>query len=963
MPGFMLCVWVSLAAAAVAELPPKVVDPRLVLERFAADPEIVTPTGLTVDAKGRVLVIESHTHFRPENYKGPKADRIRLLEDTDGDGKADTFSTFYEGTTHTMGLGFHPADPGLLFVATRKEIFVLRDKDGDGKADSPKVTIAKLETLGDYPHNGLSGFAFDSDGRVYFGLGENLGADYTLVGSDRKTLTGGGEGGNIYRCKPDGTGLERFATGFWNPFHLAFDTFGRLFAVDNDPDSRPPCRLLHIVQDGDYGYRFRNGRKGLHPFTAWNGELPGTLPMVAGTGEAPSGLIVYESDNLPSDYRGDILSTSWGDHRVERFKLKPKGASFESKAETIVTGGENFRPVAIATAPDGSIYFSDWVDKSYSVHGKGAVWHLRAKDAPKRVEPKDDVAALSHPDRQIRVAAALRLAKSPVGAHKIITAFSTEPDPRAQAALIDIVDRSSLSEGSAHLAQFESSQDIRAMVLRKTSPYTLVIGHLGTLTDSMAPLALSEDLRRSGYLPPWPEGREHSPESKAARQAEAARLGEMWNRFASDPDPFIRLAMRIRMRNNQGFLEESFRKGTPASRLQAVLALRERGAKPEVVLPQALSDPDPQVQFVAIEWIGDEKLVEYRNDLRKNLATNAATRQIFEANLAALERLDGNFRDSRTEWAGENYVADLIANSKIPNAVLVRALRMIRSDHPAITDERVRGWLESADSSVRIEAVKTLRESTLPGRFEQLAKLAANPKTPVFLRAEAVVGLADDASKQRELLVNLAGSGSNLVRHEALRGLRGITLNASELSHITKAGEGDPETAELVALLKGPKANLTTEPLTTWLTRLEGQGQPSTGERVFFNPHGPGCYRCHQVEGRGGKIGPDLSTTAKTLTRDRLIESIDDPSQEVAPQFVAWLVARKDGTVFTGTLLDESATGEQTYADAKGERIVVKSGEIEDRKPQNTSIMPADLHATMTTQEFRDLIAYLRGPR
>ena len=80
---------------------------------------------------------------------------------------------------------------------------------------------------------------------------------------------------------------------------MAFDAFGRLFAVDNDPDSRPPCRLLHIVEGGDYGYRFRNGRKGLHPFTAWNGELPGTLGMVAGTGEAPSGVVAYEADNLP----------------------------------------------------------------------------------------------------------------------------------------------------------------------------------------------------------------------------------------------------------------------------------------------------------------------------------------------------------------------------------------------------------------------------------------------------------------------------------------------------------------------------------------------------------------------------------------------------------------------------------------------------------------------------------------
>ena len=82
-------------------------------------------------------------------------------------------------------------------------------------------------------------------------------------------------------------------------------------------------------------YRFRNGRAGLHPFTSWNGEIPGTLPMVAGTGEAPSGILAYESDGFPEEYIGSLFVTSWGDHRIDRFRLKPKGASFTSLAESI----------------------------------------------------------------------------------------------------------------------------------------------------------------------------------------------------------------------------------------------------------------------------------------------------------------------------------------------------------------------------------------------------------------------------------------------------------------------------------------------------------------------------------------------------------------------------------------------------------------------------------------------------
>ncbi len=145
-------------------------------------------------------------------------------------------------------------------------------------------------------------------GNVYFGLGENLGASYRLIGRTERHSAGGGEGGNIYRCQPDGTQLERVATGFWNPFHVAFDVFGRLFAVDNDPDSRPPCRLLHIVDGGDYGYRFRNGRKGLHPFTAWNGELPGTLGDGRGHGR---GAFAESSRTSRTTCRKITAARSW----------------------------------------------------------------------------------------------------------------------------------------------------------------------------------------------------------------------------------------------------------------------------------------------------------------------------------------------------------------------------------------------------------------------------------------------------------------------------------------------------------------------------------------------------------------------------------------------------------------------------------------------------------------------------
>ena len=908
-------------------------DSRLVIEQFAASPEIVTPTGIAVDSKGRVLVIESHTHFRPEGYKGPSADRIRLLEDTNADGIADRFSTFFEGTKFTMGLAFHP--DGALFVATRYEIFRLRDADQDGRADRPPERLAKLETAGNYPHNGLSGFAFDPEGRVVFGLGENLGASYKLVGRDGASLSGGGEGGNVYRIKPDGSSLERIATGFWNPFHQAFDTFGRLFIVDNDPDSRPPCRLIHVVPNGDYGYRFRNGRKGLHPFTAWNGELPGTLPMTAGTGEAPSGLLSYESDNLPADYIGSILATSWGDHSIERFRLKPQGASFKSVAEPLVVGGENFRPVGIVKAHDGSLYISDWVDKSYSLHGQGRVWHLRAKSAPQRRLPESDDLALSRPDRTLREASAHRLTITPEGRLSLLSILKQSAQPRARAAALNaLVNHDNTDPSAYRVALTDPSEDLRALAVRRLPLPPVSIAKVAA--NDASPLVRAEALRRitsSDDLPTLLKS-------------------------LDDPDPFTLQATRQGMKAAlpQKLLLSLLHSDKPTVRLNALLVLRDLNANPDPIIPNALKDLDPSIRFVAVAWIGESKLEQFRDTLRNGLATSATTRHLFEAYLAALERLEAPPRGYRDEQPGEEYIASLLKDPKTLSSLLARSLRMIRPDHPALTSRLLKSFLTSTDPLLATEAVRTLRETNHPDRYSVLSSLATNPETPPSLRAEAILGLAPAAQAHRPLLLLLAAQDDKLVRYEALRSLRNLPLSPLDSSLASKFAKQDPETASLLAPLKP----LPTEPLEAWLAKLEGPADPEAGARIFFHSKGPGCYRCHQVEGRGGRAGPDLSTTAATLTRQRLIESIIEPSKEIAPQFTPWLVARKDGTVFTGALLDQSASGTQTYANDKGEIIIIDASEIEDRRPQTTSIMPANLPALMTTQEFRNLLAYLQ---
>lgn len=919
---FGLWIGVSFGLASVgtaAEAPPRPLDARLVFERIAAEPVIVTPTGIAVDKAGRVLVIESHTHFRPKGYKGPPADRIRVFEDRDADGKPECVGSFFEGTKLTMSVAV--ARDGSVFVATRSALYRLWDRDGDGRADGTAggtipTPIVRLDTPGDYPHNGLSGFAFDFAGNVVFGLGENLGADYKLKGSDGTTLAGGGEGGNIYRCRPDGSRLERVATGFWNPFHLTYDTYGRLFAVDNDPDSRPPCRLLHIVEGGDYGYRFRNGRKGLHPFTAWNGELPGTLGMVAGTGEAPSGILQYHGSDLPEDYVGTLLVTSWGDHRVEQFRLEQHGASFRAHGKAVVSGGEDFRPVGIAAAPDGSIYISDWVDKSYTLHGQGRIWRMRSATVNRRGR-------------------------------------STERAERLQTDELAAAIDESIDDKSVASLLHSNSADLRALVVG-TLPASRMDLKAIAAADA-APLVRAAALRRI---------------------TDSAAEAVLLQALESD-DPFTQQAAREGLRRSlktSELIAIAHRPDTaPARRLGILLILRDADApEARALLPEFLSDTDISIRLAAIEWIGEHRLASFRHQLLAGLASSAATRNLFEATLAALERLDGKRRDPTDEFAGEDYIVAILKNARTPATVLERGLRMLRPDHPALTLDRLQQFLTRPEEAVRIEAVRTLSQSGLPGRFDILAKLAEDAGANVSLRAEAIDGLAADSTRQRERLLALAGSAEPVIRREAIRGLLGSTLTEQARAALRESIRGNESSLELLDLMEGNatrhgSARNRIPALATntddWLVRLNGAADAAAGERLFFHTKGPGCVRCHQVNGRGGRAGPDLTTLAAGIDRRRLVESIVAPSKEIAPQFVAWNVARTDGTVFTGILIEQSPEGAQVFADSEGRMILVKPDELAERKALATSIMPEDLAQTMTTQDFRDLLAFLLRKR
>ncbi|MBC8114562.1 MAG: c-type cytochrome [Candidatus Saccharimonas sp.] len=1051
-----------LASTAFAQdEPPHSLDPRLKIELFAENPQIATPTGIDVDHAGRVWAIESNTHFPPEGYQGHPTDRVLVMEDKDGDRKADKITVFKDGLTHTMSIAVKPVwlefdkgtrgpgdkgkeasaprvslspPPLVVFIATRREILLCTDTDGDLKCDETK-RLVHLETTGNYPHNGLAGFAFDALGNMFFGFGENLGADYKIIGSDGTTLSGGGEGGNVYRCRPDGSKLERWATGFWNPHASCFDAFGRLFTLDNDPDSRPPCRLLHIIPGGDYGYRFRNGRKGTHPFTSWNGEIPGTLPMVSGTGEAPSGIVCYESDGFPEDYLGTLLVGSWGDHRIDKFVLKPRGASFESMPQPVIKGGENFRPVGLALAPDGSLYVTDWVLKDYKLHGKGRVWRISAKEEPKRKVVTSDAVTENASPESLRALLASKRTDLRRGAAKSLSRMTDQADflkallrddttsTRSRCEILWAISQVPVELLNYHFQASVKLQDapirgrfdeaiVAAIPLLKTPQFlTERNDELGIAIDDYfvfgVKLNKSIPFHLASQVRVAVESRSIGERPVGLNEFDKQVTDALWeSNYDKDgslklpvtfphesEDPFLFAAKIAQHGSRNGdnmtfYMSQRYyvsnhhaQETTEWSRLAALLSARSGGPdSSSAVVRLGLTDESPLVRRAAIQWAGEEKLKQFRWLVESVLASEPMTGDLFMVCLASLSMLDGVPPAEFEKAPPVEHVLPIVKDAQRSASLRAIALRMLPPTLKELDGKLLGELVASTDEGLRREAVRTLGHSPIPERDQLLRGIAADESLDANLRADAVAGLAgvdhhaklNDAT--RDLLVKLLRDKNETLTVEALRSLRGpamakadqpasdpkVTETLKQLDAELKTkepGDSRPPLREAVEFAIGKR--FTEKPSVDQPSTLDHQPSAAAGRRTFFHTNSAGCFKCHTVGGRGGQVGPDLTVIARTMDRQKLAESILEPSKEISPQFTTWAVETTSGKVLTGMLLGEEVNGDLRLGNNLGEVFFVPFKDIETRQPMKASIMPDKLHEQLTPTEFRDLIAYL----
>ena len=926
------------------------------LELLSKEPEISTPTGVVVDDENRIWVIENHTHVRQDDYPGPKVDRILIFEgylDENIPKRVIEYATdFIDG----MSLSFTPN--GKVLITTRASVTEFTDSDGDLIADSRKVLIS-LDTKERFPHNGMSGMVIGPDNKIYFQCGENFGAHYEISGTDGTKIIGKErEGGSIFRCDLDGSNLERIATAIWNCFAMTFDDYGNLFAVENDPDSRPPCRMLHIVKGGNYGFQFQHGRDGLSPFTSWFGELPGTLPMVSGVGEAPSGVMHYGLDHLGTTTKDALLVTAWGDNQIEQFQLKKNGSSFTAEMELFVKGGRDFYPVGLATDNNGGIISTDWASVSYAVHGKGRIWRVFNPQKDQIIDgiryaavsqTQESYDFLNSSDKRVRVNAANDILANHDS--EILEVFNSERlSDKGRMNLIWASHNAHHNSITSILDQAIQSKNelLRAAAVRIMVDHNYkndASFYLNLINNDSSPFVIREAIYG------------------LASERSFASVIPMF----AGKDPFINTAIIETFGNasNLDFLLKSTTSPDGNIRLGSLLTLRRTGvADAQAVIPDFLNDKMEEIRISTLKWIAEDNLKDYREAVEISFSKleNISPR-LFDTYMATFQYLDGQFNDdshfmegdehvSRTFYKRQKFLISAADNSNLSYEIRTRCLSAINPVHEAFPTEILISYSSEPNTEFQIEAIRSLSARVGdPEAVSTLMKIAINRKLTEALRLEAIVGLSVLASEHeaaRRTLIELVQSNSEeeVIKSEAYRCLESLS--------------GDSEVAQMLEEYKNQR---TKEALVTdhsiWRKLGHEEGDALSGARTFFNPRYQ-CGSCHRINGRGGIFGPDLSQVGSNADRNRIIESLLNPGDIVTPTYAGYAVTTKNDDIVVGRLdkdLDSKRHLQMILAD--GSRAAIAYDDIADQELLAESLMTPNLHLNMTSNEFRDLIQFL----
>lgn len=937
---------------------------------FAAEPDVQQPIGLTTDERGRLWIAENYTYAESQvGFAKDHRDRIVILEDTDGDGRCDKRTIFWDQAQKltSIEIGF-----GGVFALCAPQLLFIPDRNRDDVPDGPPVVLLDGWDDGAVRHNIVNGLKWGPDGWLYGRHGILATSSVGKPGASESQRVRINTG--IWRYHPTRDVFEAVAHGTTNSWGFDYDDHGQMFFINTVIG-----HLWHVIPGAHYrrmyGSDFNPHLYQLLEQTAdhfhWDtGEVWSDIRKIgvspttsqAGGGHAHSGLMIYLGDNWPVVYRNSLFTVNLHGHRLNNDRLERKGSGYVGRhaADFGHIGDPWFRGIELIYGPDGGVFLADWTDvgechENDGVHRTSGRIFKIVHGAP-RSAAGIDLAALSDSE----------LAQRQLHAN----------DWHVRQARRILHERGAAGKDTSQartllLQMFDQQKDVTRRLRALWALWCLGAIDEAWLVDRLRDP--DEHIRTWGVRLIVDRGEP----SAAARQA-LARLAE------SEPSGLVQLFL--------------------ASSLQRLPADDRWGIAKPLAWRKAFATDVPLALML---WYGLEPVI-LRSPGESVALVETTTMPILRRHIVRrlTSELDRHgtavniLVDSLRRHEDEGYRLDVlkgmsdalrgwikaappkgwseVASALEPGAsaelrTQLRELSAVFGDGRA-TDE-LRKIVSDAREEVeqRRQALRTLVAARSADLLPLLQKLVPDRE----LGAEAIRGLAafdapDNPKLVLEVYPRLGPDGRNI----AIDMLSSRPAYARELLGAVESGR--IARRDLGAFHARQIRSFENSDLTALLVKVWGDARATDAQKREQIAHykaslpaerlaeanlsaGRGlfqklCANCHVLYGQGKAIGPDL-TGSNRRNLDYLLENLIDPSASVAADFRMSVVALRSGRIVTGVVVEET---ERTITlQTQQERVTLDRTEIEERRGTTDSLMPEGQLKELTNDQLRDLIGYL----
>ena len=946
-----------------------VVQPGFESHLWAADPDIAKPIALAWDSRGRLWIAETVDYPNEQQPEGKGRDRIKICEDTDGDGKADKFTIFADKLTIPTSLCF--ANGGVIVIEGGHTLF-LQDTDGDDHADVRKVLFSGWG-MGD-THATANNLRYGLDNWIYGTVGYS-GFDGTVGGKHLKFGMG------VYRFKADGSALEFLRSSNNNTWGLGLSEEGIVFGSTANRNASWYMPIANRFYEGVSGWSAARmetiaDSQAIYPITEKVRQVDQHGMYTAGAGHA-----LYTARAFPKEYWNRIafVPEPTG-HLVGWFRLEASGADFHAVnlGSFLASDDEWSAPIVAEVGPDGAVWVIDWYNyivqhnpvPSGFKNGRGNAYETQLRDKRHgRIYRVQSTTAKASVQTRLDTAdtaglvAALRSDNQLWRLHaqrQILQRGGREAVPALQALVRDTsVDEIGLNAGAVHALwtlhglQALGDNAIPALKHPSAAVRRAAISVLPRTADTATALL---DAR---------VGADPDAQVRLATFLAFAELEENETVGAA-----IAVALRDLINANDRWLREALAAAAthhlhsfgqtlladpadlPPAAFEAVRIVSRHFAAtgPDAVVDvvQALA-PAPAglaaavLDGLAAGWPADHPL---RPDADAQDQLNATLKS-----LAATSR--DRFLVLAQKWGALNLFAAQLADStrnlqrQLADAALDDASRLTAA----------RNLVRLADEPVSAKAVLTqLTPQVVPAFAIGLIDSLTESRNPATAGEVLAVWTRLTPGQKRSALALLVRRGewaTSLLEAVANGGVLRNDLGPEHWQQLRSSGNATvAQRARELATGGGPISADRQEVVKKFLPAAKVAGNAEHGREVFTK----NCAVCHRFNGNGASIGPELTGVGARPKEDILVEILD-PNRSVEANYRLWNLTTRSGDTLAGRLDAETQTSVELL-DLSGQKHVVQRKDIAALESSNQSIMPVGLES-IGEQDLAAVLAYL----